>query len=92
MQIAKTPEQVGCTLKDLRGSKTMTEVSNSLGISCSALGMYETGKRIPRDEIKLKIANYYGRPLESIFYAEKLPEPTKPKIIFDPLSATARRP
>lgn len=52
----------------LRGEKTREEVSADLKISCSALGMYEQGNRIPRDEIKIKIAKYYGTTVQDIFF------------------------
>lgn len=60
---------IGNRLKALRGDKTIKEVAESLSISESALSMYETGNRIPRDEIKIRIAQYYGRSVQSIFYA-----------------------
>ena len=53
----------------LRGNRTREEVSADLKISCSALGMYEQGNRIPRDEIKIKIASYYGTTVEDIFFS-----------------------
>ena len=52
----------------LRGDKTQKEVSEAIGISTSTLGMYETGKRIPRDEIKKKIAKYYDVSIEYLFF------------------------
>lgn len=52
----------------LRGKRTQCEVAASLGISVSALSMYENGERIPRDEIKVRIANYYDSSIESIFF------------------------
>lgn len=60
---------IGDRLKALRGDKTIKEVAESLNISESALSMYETGNRIPRDEIKIRIANYYNKSVQSIFYA-----------------------
>lgn len=60
---------IGNRLKTLRGDKTIKEVAESLSISESALSMYETGNRIPRDEIKIRIAQYYDRSVQSIFYA-----------------------
>ena len=51
----------------LRGNRTQEEVSKALGISISALSMYEQGNRIPRDEIKIRMAEYYGISLESLF-------------------------
>lgn len=52
----------------LRGEKSREEVAYNIGISSSALSMYETGQRVPRDEIKLKIAEYYGVDVQSIFF------------------------
>lgn len=52
----------------LRGEKSREEVAFNIGISASALSMYETGQRVPRDEIKLKIAEYYGVDVQSIFF------------------------
>lgn len=60
---------IGERLVALRGSRTQNEVSEALGISISALGMYERGERIPRDEIKIKIATYYKKSVQSIFFA-----------------------
>ncbi len=56
------------TLLSLRGEKTREEVANALKIAVSTLAMYELGQRVPRDEIKLKIADYYGVDVQSIFF------------------------
>lgn len=61
--------EIGKKLIALRGNKSQVEVSGALGISPSALSMYETGERVPRDEIKIKIADYYNQSVESIFFA-----------------------
>ncbi len=60
--------KIGQTLKELRGDKTLQEVANTVGISVSALAMYEQGQRIARDEIKLKLAEYYNTTVQAIFY------------------------
>ncbi|AKR35039.1 helix-turn-helix transcriptional regulator [Bacillus cereus] len=52
----------------LRSEKTREEVAESVGISVSTLQMYENGQRIPRDEIKVKLANFYGATVQSIFF------------------------
>jgi putative transcriptional regulator len=57
-------------LINLRGQKSRDEVARALNISISALQMYENGYRIPKDEIKIKIAKYFGISVESIFFAE----------------------
>lgn len=54
-------------LIELRGNRTQEEVAKALGVSVSALSMYEQGNRIPRDEIKIRMAEYYGISLESLF-------------------------
>lgn len=56
-------------LVELRGNKSREDVANSVNISCSALSMYEQGNRIPRDEIKVRLANYYGTTVQDIFFA-----------------------
>ena len=53
----------------MRGEKTQAEVEKSIGISKSSLAMYETGQRVPRDEIKLALANYYGATIQDIFFS-----------------------
>lgn len=53
----------------LRGSRTQKEVAASLGISVSALSMYECGRRIPKDDIKLALSQYYRTPIAKLFYS-----------------------
>lgn len=55
-------------LRELRGNKSREEVSAELGISISAISMYENGERIPRDDLKIKIANYYDVSVQDIFF------------------------
>ena len=65
--------KIGNTLKDLRkrSKETAEAVARAIDISQSALGMYENGKRIPRDEIKIRIAEHYCVPVESIFFPKQ---------------------
>ena len=62
--------EIGKRLKHLRGSRTLDEVSTATGISCSALGMYEIGKRVPKDENKVRLAKYYEVPVEIFFSSD----------------------
>ena len=62
-------EKIAQTLVELRGARPRAEVATALGVSVSALAMYETGARILRDETKRKIAQYYEKTVEEIFYA-----------------------
>lgn len=59
---------IGDLLINLRGSESREVVATKIGISVSALQMYENGQRIPRDEIKVKIANYYCKSVQEIFF------------------------
>ena len=61
--------RIGKKLVELRGARTQEEVAKDNGISISAIGMYERGERIPRDEIKIKLARYYGVSVGDIFFA-----------------------
>lgn len=55
-------------LRKLRGNRSRQEVAEACGISVSALAMYEAGKRVPRDEIKIKLAKFYNRSVNYIFF------------------------
>lgn len=61
-------EIIGRRLAELRGHRSQQTVAKDLGISSSAVGMYETGQRIPRDPVKIRMAEYFGRSVEEIFY------------------------
>ena len=61
------PKRIGEKLRELRGNRTINAVSEAIGISPSALTMYEIGARTPRDEIKIRICNYYGVSVEIFF-------------------------
>ena len=53
----------------LRGKKTQADVAELIGIGQSTYAMYETGKRVPSDEVKIKIAKLYKRTVQSIFFS-----------------------
>ena len=61
-------KKIGEKLGELRGRKTQNEVAEAVGISPAALSMYENGERVPRDEVKIRLANYYGLSVGEIFY------------------------
>lgn len=63
-------ETIGQRLKTLRAEKkkTLNEVAGALHISPSALSMYECDQRVPRDNIKIAIADYYKKPIGKIFF------------------------
>lgn len=63
---------VGEKLKTARGSRSQREVANALGISVSALSMYETEERLPRDALKVRMAAYYNTTVGYLFFDEKV--------------------
>ncbi len=58
----------GTKLRALRGTRSQKEVANELGITKSALAMYERDERVPRDEVKVKIATYYNETVQFLFF------------------------
>lgn len=61
-------KKIGNRLVSLRGARTQEDVAKAIGVSVAAIGMYERGERIPRDEIKVKLASYYDTTIQSIFF------------------------
>lgn len=64
----------GKRLINLRGEKSQAEVAKSVGIATSTLGMYETEQRMPRDPIKVALAEYYGSTVQEIFFTPECHE------------------
>ncbi len=58
-------------LKMLRGSMSQEEISQKIGITKSSWAMYERGERVPRDEVKIKIANYFKKSVQEIFFGQQ---------------------
>lgn len=62
---------IGERIKKLREERNISrgELCSEAEISLSALTMYETGQRVPRDEVKLRLARCLNTSLEGLFYA-----------------------
>lgn len=56
-------------LKDLREEKNLSQMqlATKLNLSVSAIGMYESGKRIPRPEILETFADFYNVDMDYLF-------------------------
>ena len=61
-------------LRDARGDRSQKEIADMLGISVSALSMYESGERSPRDDLKVKMAQFYNTTVGALFFGEKVHE------------------
>ena len=57
-------------LRELRGDRTQEEIAKALGITKSSWAMYERGERTPRDETKMRIAKFFGKSVEEIFFTQ----------------------
>ena len=61
-------QALGRKLTALRGGQSREAVALCIGVTPYALAQYEEGLRIPRDEVKLRISQYYGLSLEKLFF------------------------
>lgn len=63
---------IATRLVELRNSKNLTqnELAIKVGVSPTSIAMYEAGKRIPRDEVKIRLAKVFGKSVQSIFFAK----------------------
>ena len=62
-------EVVSEKLRKLRGKMSIFEVSEGTGIGVSALLNYEAGVRIPNEEAKAAIANFFHVTTDELFYS-----------------------
>lgn len=67
-----TASVIGERIKRLRENRNLSRESfcNEVGITLSSLSMYENGQRIPRDEIKIKIARLLEISIEALFFTD----------------------
>ena len=64
-------EAIGQKLIELRGARSREQIAAALGISVSAMQMYENNRRVPRDEIKMKLAQFYNVSVDEIFFSSR---------------------
>lgn len=55
-------------LVQARGERKREDVAAAIGVSLSAIAMYENGERVPRDEIKVRLAEYYKTTVQELFF------------------------
>lgn len=59
---------IGEKLRALRGNKSQAEIADLLHISKSTWAMYERNERVPRDELKISIAKFFGKTVQELFF------------------------
>ena len=59
---------IGERLKRLRGERSLGEVAKAICVTRSSYVKYERNERHPRHEVMYRIARYYGKTVDSIFF------------------------
>ena len=60
----------GEKLKELGVDRTQDFMAKEVGVTKSSWAMYERNERVPRDEVKIRIANYFHLTVGEIFYGQ----------------------
>lgn len=63
------PVKIGERLRILRNGRSIAAVSKGTGLSQARIGNYERGLRMPTDDAKVLLANYYGTSVQKLFYS-----------------------
>ena len=63
-------QAIGERLRKLRGDRSREEVAVAAKVTASAIWMYEAGQRIPNDEVKVRLSEYFGVSVYDIFFAD----------------------
>lgn len=65
--------QIGSIIKKLRKQQKITqlELAKALNIADNTVSQYENGQRLPSDEIKIKLADYFGVSLDYLMGREE---------------------
>lgn len=58
----------GEKIQKLRGNRKKQIVADAIGVSYSSYVKYERDERRPSDDVKKKIAKFFGVSVESIFF------------------------
>jgi len=61
-------KRIGDRLRKLRGEQSREAIGVAIGVTAQAICNYETGVRVPSDVIKCKLAEYFGRTVQEIFF------------------------
>lgn len=67
-----TTKEIGEMIRTRRISRGMTQddLSAAIGVTASAIGLFENGKRRPKDEVAEAIADVFNIPKWAVYYSE----------------------
>ena len=68
--ILRNPEEIGKAIKEMRGNRSQQEIADAIGCTKMAISQYENGQRMPNDDMKVSIANYFGVTVGSLFFTQ----------------------
>lgn len=73
---------LGKRIKNLREKNSLNqiELAKLLNISNTTLSQYETGQRIPSDDIKIKIADFFNVSVDYLLGRTNQPNPKEPEL------------
>ena len=80
-----TNKEIGEKIKTMRTSRNLTQeqLAAAINVSPSAIAMYESGNRKPKDDVAEALADVFNVPKWSIYYNESemkpAEEPTTPE-------------
>lgn len=63
-------QQIAMRLQQARGLESRASVCKAVGVSYSALQMYENGQRLPRPAVMKKLASHYRTTVQALFFDE----------------------
>lgn len=63
--------QTGQRLRELRGERPQHEVAQAVGVSTMTISDIERGKKGTGDDLKIRLAAYYGKTVGNIFFNEE---------------------
>lgn len=55
-------------LRQLRGDRTQRQIAQETGVSPMAISQYESGKRLPRLPIMVRLSRVFGVSVEDLFF------------------------
>lgn len=61
-------KKIAKRIREIRGPLSQREFAKRLKVSPMAVSMYERAERVPKDEVKIKLAELCGRTVQEIFF------------------------
>ena len=61
-------EEIGRRLRQLRGDRTQAEIAQEIGVTPMAISQYESGNRMPKGPIMMRLARVFGVSVEDLFF------------------------